>query len=101
MSPGAIALTRMLCGPNSCARTDFERWTAQELMFHADDLDHMLGRGNIARHYASPGLAPPILNIATSYHVDIYSYFLSSSKDRALNKSSKFFRATPSLGLIR
>lgn len=65
-------------GPNGrsvflSTSTDFEHWTAQTLMFHADDLDQMLGRGNISRHYTSPGLDPPIFNIPADYHVDIYN----------------------------
>ncbi len=65
-------------GPNGrsvylSTSTNFEHWTKQELIFNADDLDQMLGRGNITRHYASPGLDPPIHNFAADYHVDIYN----------------------------
>lgn len=65
-------------GPNGrsvflSTSTDFEHWTTQTLMFHADDLDQMLGRVNIMRHYTSPGLDPPIFNIPADYHVDIYN----------------------------
>ncbi len=65
-------------GPNGrsvylSTSTNFEQWTKQELIFHADDLDQMLGRTNIARHYANPGLDPPIFNFPKDYHVDIYN----------------------------
>lgn len=52
---------------------DFERWTAPELVFCADDLDQMLGRANIARRFASPLLDPPFFNIPATYNVDIYN----------------------------
>jgi len=56
-----------------CTSTDFEHWTGQELMFHADDLDQMLGRATIARRFTNPLLGQPVLNIPATYNVDIYN----------------------------
>lgn len=53
--------------------TDFEHWTTPRLMFHADDLDQMLGRRNIARRFANPLLDRPIYDIPATYNVDVYN----------------------------
>ena len=53
--------------------TDFEHWTTPELIFHADDLDQMLGRVNIARRLADSAFQRPAFNIPTTYNVDVYN----------------------------
>ena len=53
--------------------TDFDHWTAPELIFHADDLDQTLGRVNIAHRFADPTFQRPALNVPATYNVDVYN----------------------------
>ena len=52
---------------------DFEKWTKQDVVFSADDLDQKLGRKNIERCYADPARKHPEYNIPSTYYVDVYN----------------------------
>jgi hypothetical protein len=54
--------------------TDFEHWTAPELIFHADELDQELGRRNIEACYADPRRYHPWINHPDEYNVDVYNF---------------------------
>ena len=66
-----------LSGPHGRAvyvstSSDFQRWTEPELSFHADDLDQMLARRNIAGRFADPTRKDPEYNLPEHYSVDVY-----------------------------
>ncbi|MFH1008263.1 MAG: hypothetical protein V1800_12310 [Candidatus Latescibacterota bacterium] len=52
---------------------DFEHWTDPELIFHADDLDQVLGRERIEARFADSTLKAPEYDIPDRYNVDVYN----------------------------
>ena len=53
--------------------TDFEQWTAPELIFSADALDQERGAAWIAARFADPTLRDPLSNDPAYYNVDVYN----------------------------
>ncbi len=52
---------------------DFDTWTEPELMFHADEVDQLMGRERIQERFADPNLASPFFDFPPFYNVDIYN----------------------------
>jgi len=52
---------------------DFVHWTKPELVFHADDVDQVLGRERIVNRFADSRLQRPEYNNPFQYNVDVYN----------------------------
>jgi hypothetical protein len=52
---------------------DFDTWTEPELMFHADEVDQLMGQERIRERFSDPNLASPYFDFPPSYNVDIYN----------------------------
>ena len=52
---------------------DFDHWTDPELMFHADDIDQLLGAEQIRNRFENSDLASPYFDFPPTYSVDIYN----------------------------
>ena len=52
---------------------DFQTWEDHGLIFHADDLDHELGRENIEKRLSDSGILPLFHNDPSVYNVDVYN----------------------------
>ena len=52
--------------------TDFETWTAPEMIFEADDLDQELGKQRIKARIADPRMQKHVYNDPNVYGIDVY-----------------------------
>ncbi len=52
---------------------DFEKWTAPELIFHADAYDQLLGERRVQEHLANPRLRLMTVNQPEHYNTEIYN----------------------------
>ena len=63
-------------GRSFCLTTseDFEDWSAQELVFHADQQDQENGMERIARFVEDPEYLSPVYNRPEEYRTDVYNF---------------------------
>ena len=53
---------------------DFRNWSAQELVFHADQVDQENGRSRLRRFFEDPAYLTPVYNRPEEWRTDVYNF---------------------------
>jgi len=70
--------------------TDFEHWSAQELILHSDEADVELVHRRIERHLADPTLLSPFINHPEQHRAEIYNMPVFPYEDLYIGLPTKF-----------
>ncbi len=79
-----------------CTSADFATWSEPQLVFHADDVDQLLGQEHIRDRFADQALLPRHADEPAAYNVDVYNMGAFAYEGLYIGTPAMFHAVAPS-----